>query len=478
MKNNQLFLTKDIDWDQVYEIGLALNNIPRDNRLSWIEQTKRELLKKSIRHANKFIDYLEYTQYCFPLTARKKQLISNLDFNTCLILAGRGFGKSLTGSHWIKDLVYDKNVSVNNPFMVVGPTLAQTIEANIKGSSGIMNAFPQIHKPSYNSTTKELQFHNGKRAKIYTSETPEIIRGANLSAVYVDEVAAWHHNNVEDTWAQINFACRTGNPKILITTTPQSKTPQHYQFFKKRLEEAQDPRFNYVIIRGTTHENQNLSNVYLDKMSMVYDNTRIGRQEIYGELLEDDAKQFFPRSVIEKNKIDIPMNDRSYYDKVVIAVDPAGTSSQLSDETGIIIAGRRNGKAYILADYSGRYKPVDWISLLVTLFAQYKANSLVVETNYGADILINSIKTQAPHLYIEEVKAKHGKELRAHPVSALYEQGKVFHPTGNKLKDLEAQMEVFPGEHDDRVDGLVYAVTNLLIPDVQYIKRDFGSVRF
>lgn len=290
---------------------------------------------------------------------------------------------------------------------------------------------------------------NGSLIKGFSAEEPDTLRGPQHHGAWCDELAAWEY---DDTWDQLIFGLRLGEkPQVVVTTTPRPTS------IIRDLARKSDTH----ITRGSTFENAaNLSAAALVELQARYDNTRLGRQELYGEILEDVEGALWTRGLIDRSRIDTA----PHLSRIVVSVDPAVTNTDSSDETGIVVAGRDTaGHGYILGDYSFKGSPLQWATRAVELFDQYKADNVLVEVNQGGDMVSAVLKQVRPSLPVKEVRVHIGKKLRAEPVAAMYEQGRIHH-IGNLAK-LEDQMTTWTPDEPkspDRLDAMVQAFADLL----------------
>lgn len=366
-----------------------------------------------------------------------------------MILTGRGWGKTRTGAEWI---VYEALTKDNTNWAVVARTRRDVKQTCFEGPSGIINIIRRYglyDDDAYTKTDLTYEFPNGSKIFSYSAEEPEALRGPNFDGAWCDELAAWQYDQA--TWDNLAFTVRQGSSKVLITTTPK---PTH-------LVRSLIARDTTVIVRGSTFENaSNLSSAALVELQARYDGTRIGRQELYGELLEDVEGALWTKGLIDRSRIDTA----PALSRIVVSIDPAVSNTATSDETGIVVAGRDTlGKGYVLGDYSMRGSPLDWATKAVELFDKYKADNILVEVNQGGDMVSAVLKQVRPSLPIKEVRVHIGKKLRAEPVAAMYEQGRIHHVgTFHKLED---QMTIWtPDEPNspDRLDAMVQAFSDLL----------------
>ena len=388
------------------------------------------------------------------LTARDKQITPSGDWNVWLILAGRGWGKTRTGA---SDIVLYALRNPNSQCAVIAPTIGDLRRVCFEGVSGIIKQIPdECFKDgtpkSYNKSTSEVLLANGSKIMGFSASEPDRLRGSQYHRAWCDELAAWRY---PDAYDQLLFGLRLGKaPQVVITTTPRP-TALVRDLFKRKHKDV-------YVTQGNTFENEdNLAQTALDSFKDLYEGTRLGRQELYAEILEDVEGALWSHFQLEKCRIkkeEIPELRR-----IVVAIDPAVTSNANSDETGIVIAGiGENDKYFILDDKSGKLSPDNWCRVAIEEFYRYNANIIVAETNNGGDLVEKIIRTIDSNVPYKSVTATRGKMLRAEPISALYEQEKVFHT--NIFPQLEDQMCSYTGDNKkspDRLDALVWALTEL-----------------
>tara|TARA_Y100000004_G_scaffold194027_1_gene257755 strand:+ start:1079 stop:2119 length:1041 start_codon:yes stop_codon:yes gene_type:complete len=335
---------------------------------------------------------------------------------------------------------------------VIAPTHGDLRRVVFSGESGIMNIIDRdLLAPSgYNKSENEITFFNGSKIVGFPAQEPDRLRGVQFHRAWCDELASWRYS---ESFDNLQMALRLGdNPKTIITTTPRPT----------KLIKSIVKRKDTKVIKGSTFENEkNLAPSAIAMLKERYHGTRIGRQELFAEILEDVEGALFNVDLIERNRVkELPQMKR-----IVVAIDPAVTSNQeTSDETGIIVAGRgEDDKFYIINDSSQISSPDQWISKAISLYYQYECDRIVAEVNNGGDLIERLLRTKDTHVSYNSVRATRGKYVRAEPISALYEQNKVHHL--GYFKDLEEQMCQFTGNnvksHDDRVDALVWALTSL-----------------
>ena len=380
--------------------------------------------------------------------ARNNQIVTEEDeYNIHLFLAGRGWGKTLTGA-W--DIVKYALCYPNVLCGVVAPTYSDLKRVCFAGESGLLGIIDKglLSDSGYNKSANEIEFYNGSRIIGFPAIEPDRLRGVQFHRVWCDELASWRYR---ETFDNLMMALRLGeNPKCVITTTPRPTE------IIKELAIRSDTK----VIKGSTFENvDNLAPSAIKMLKERYEGTRIGRQELYAEILEDVEGALFNSSNIEQNRVDVlPEMQR-----IVVSIDPAVTSKSSSDETGIIVAGRGiDNHYYILDDKSGIFSPDVWIRRSLELFYKWEADRIVCEVNNGGDLIEKLLRVQDVNVPYTSVRATRGKILRAEPVSSLYERNLVHHH--KYFKELEEQMCSYTADtikSPDRLDALVYALTNL-----------------
>jgi predicted phage terminase large subunit-like protein len=387
----------------------------------------------------------------FP-QARPTQLPPEGDWRTWLIMSGRGFGKTRTGAEWI----VDEALEVRGSYAVAAPDFGDGRDICIEGESGVLEVLrrrrPDMHlERVWNRSLGELTLPNGSRLKVVSAEKPDGFRGWNFAGAWCDELAAWPR---ADAWTQLRLANRLGRARTLVTTTPRPVK------LVKDLVAREGAGVH--ITRGGTYENAaNLSDEYLEEIERTYAGTRIGRQELYGELLLDTPGALWTLAMIDPHRVaDVPPLQR-----IVVAIDPAVTSGDDADMTGLVVAGLGyDGHLYVIADRTLRASPERWAQAAVDLFDEYEADRIVAEVNNGGDLVESVLRAIDPNVPVRSVHASRGKRVRAEPVAALYEQGRVHH--AGALADLEDQLTGWTpesGTSPDRLDALVWAITDLAI---------------
>lgn len=382
--------------------------------------------------------------------ARPEQKIPLGDWRTWLILAGRGFGKTRTGAetvrHWVDSGIYRR-------LALVGNSYKEARDIMVDGESGLLNVYPPHRRPIFEPGRQRLVWSHGAVAYLVSAENPEGLRGPQFDAAWVDELAKFR--NASALWDQLNLALRLGAcPRVLVTTTPRPKE------IIQQLIESPD----VYVTRGSTWDNQaNLAPGFLQMIQNRFQGTQLGMQEIQGELLRDTRSALWSFEKLDHARVAQPPE----LQRIVIGIDPATTCGQSSDETGIIVAGRGyDGRGYILEDLSGRLPPHEWARRAVAAYWHYKADRIIAETNAGGDLVERVMRSIDPQVSFKSVKATRGKAVRAEPIAALYEQGRISHVKGG-LEALEQQMCQYnpsgSGKSPDRMDALVWALTELML---------------
>lgn len=410
-------------------------------------------------------DEREAARKTWLLWARDNQLAPpDNEWLYWLVMAGRGFGKTRTGAEWVRDQVENHGVK---RAALIGPTAADVRDVMACGESGIVGCCPHDFLPHYEPSKRRLLWPNGAQAIMYSAEESERLRGPQHEIAWCDELASWADEN---TWDMLQFGMRLGNqPRTVITTTPKPT-----MFIRKIMKLA------YLrMTRGSMMENAgNLPTSFINAILEKYQGTRLGKQEIEGLYLEAIEGALFSEENIERRKD----GARDSYDSICIAIDPAVSAGEGSDETGIIVAGSYNdGKnADVLEDASGHYKPNEWADKVLGLYETWKADRILGEVNNGGDLVEYTLRQAKGGRTVPFTKlhSSRGKRLRAEPVSALYEQKRITHI--RYFETLEEQMVTFnpetiskKGASPDRVDALVFALTWLIVerkkPRVRFI---------
>lgn len=368
------------------------------------------------------------------------------DWRTWLILAGRGFGKTRTGAEWVREQV-EKGICKR--IALIAPTAADAREVMVEGESGILNISPPNNRPVYEPSKRRLTWPNGAIATTYSADEPERLRGPQHDAGWCDEIGAWRR---PETFDMFLFGLRLGqNPRVVVTTTPRP-IPVIKELLKDKTT---------FITRGSTYDNRaNLAPTFFEKIVGKYEGTRLGRQELLAELLEDTPGALWNSTILDACRV----NDFPDLQRIVIGVDPSVSNNEGSAETGIIAAGIDGDRVpYVLEDASLQGSPHEWASAVIAVFNKLKADRVVVEVNNGGDMCESVIRMTkgGERIPITKVHASRGKYTRAEPIAALYEQGRAHHV--GFFPELEGQLTTYvPGDTSpDRMDALVWAMTEL-----------------
>jgi phage terminase large subunit-like protein len=395
----------------------------------------------------------EHLAWCWEFVARPSQLLPPGDWAYWLLKCGRGFGKTRTGAetvrHWIKQ--------GHNYVNLIGATADDARDVMVQGESGILAICPKWERPDYKVSQRKLVWPNGAESLIFTADEPDRLRGKQSEKGWADELAAWRY---ADAWDQFNFGLRLGSkPQAVITTTPRPTA------LVKAI--MADP--GTVVTNGATYENRaNLAPTFFSAVLKKYEGTRLGRQEIEGEVLDDNPGALFKRSDIDKGRVIAAPS----LVRLVVAIDPAAKSKEGSDDTGIGAAGiaeiEGQMHAFVLDDLTVHEKPAGWAKVAVDAYHRFKADRIVAECNNGGEMVESVIHTADANVPVRLVTATRGKEIRAEPVSALYEQGRVHH-VGYfaKLEDEMCEWDPLDksAKSPNRMDWLVWAITDLMLAD-------------
>jgi phage terminase large subunit-like protein len=399
---------------------------------------------------------LEWEQ---TLTKRRpEQIEPEGNWNIWLIKSGRGWGKTWTGAITLIDWARTNA----GEYAVVAYKYADARDICAEGPSGILRLLPKSWLISYNRSLGEIFIRcadgvSVSKIHLIAADSPDTARGLNLSGAWCDEVVKWRY--IESWTEGLVPAVRIGeHPRIVVTTTPKS-TP----LVKMLVKRVRDEDGTHYMTSGSTFENSaNLSETALLELRARYEGTRIGRQELYGELLEDIEGALWRQSDLDRDRVnEVPTR----YSRVVVAVDPAATANEESDETGIVVAGKDpQGHGYVIADYTCKQSPLEWAKRVVEAYDAHEADAVVVEVNNGGDMIPTLLRQVRPSLPIREVRATRGKKLRAEPIAAMYEQGRIHHV--GFFEQLEEQMTSWTPDDPkspDRVDAMVWALTDLMV---------------
>lgn len=413
-------------------------------------------------------------------TARPEQVPPpGLDWETWLIMAGRGFGKTRAGAEWLADQM---STQPGTRWAIVAPTIADARDTCVEGQSGLLSALPD-NSYEWHRSLGELILWNGARAKCFAAEEPNRLRGPQHHGAWCDEVSSWRY---DDAWDQLLFGLRLGtHPRVVCTTTPKPNA-----LTRQILTDE-----GTVITRGSTFDNaDNLAATALKKLRKKYEGTRLGRQELNAELLDDAPGALWSRGLLDVTRV--RRMPGSGFARVVIGVDPSGsagqqkskkkgqeTTNETGDAQGIIAAGLgHNGHAYIISDDTINGSPHEWGTRVVNSYNDLGADLVVAEKNYGGEMVRHVIQQAAEGDFIpvKMVNATRGKAIRAEPIAMLYEQNRVHHV--GSFAELEDQMcNITPTEYlgngsPNNLDALVWCLTELMLggSTAKVVKVKFG----
>ena len=425
----------------------SLRNLPKNER-------ERRIAKLSNEQALEIL-------YDWSFWARPNQLPPKGNWSTWIRKAGRGEGKTRTGAEWVRDQMLTNKVG---RLALIAKDPGEARDVMIEGESGILAVHHPRTRPNYQSSKKRITWDNGAKAFIYSSEDPEELRGPQHEKGWIDEFAK--QKNQQDVWDNYQFGLRLGNnPQTLITTTPRPT--------KVLKSIIKDP--HTIVTGGSTYDNRaNLPQKFFEAIIGRYEGTRLGRQEIYAELLEDTPGALWTLKLIDDNRRQASYEEM---DKVVVGVDPMAIAktqaeraqAEMADKlnrTGIIVCGCRMENSqrhgYVLADRSLHGKPKEWAAAVVKAYRDFGANYVVAEANNGGDMVEAVIQAEDPTIPVKLVHASRGKYTRAEPISTLTEKELIHHC--DIFTELEDQMSTYiPGEHSpDNMDAMVWGMTELM----------------
>ena len=398
----------------------------------------------------------------WPTFAHEHQLPPGGDWAVWLMMGGRGAGKTRAGAEWIRARAlghrWTGEAGPAGRIALVGETYQDVREVMIEGVSGILSVHPKGERPQWNPSRRRMEWRNGAVAQAFSSEDPEALRGPQFDIAWADELAKWR--NGEETFDMLQFGLRLGErPRQLVTTTPRAVP------LLKRLIDMPGT----TLTRAATRANALfLAPGFLERVVARYAGTRLGRQELDGELIEDRPDALWQRDELDACRVAAAPD---HLVRIVIAIDPPATATKRSDACGLVVAGLgEDGIAYVLADHSlARARPADWAGRAVALWRHYQADCLVAEVNQGGDMVREVIAAADPAVPVKSVRASRGKYARAEPIALIYEQGRVRHV--GAMPALEDEMADFgpggltSGRSPDRLDALVWALSELLLSE-------------
>lgn len=399
-------------------------------------------------------DELAFIENDWLLLRRVDQTPPEGAWRVWMLLGGRGAGKTRAGAEWIRELALGEQAHTGR-IALVGETYADVRDVMVEGVSGILSVHGTFQRPVWKRSLNRLEWENGCIAQAFSAEDPDGLRGPQFSAAWVDELAKWR--KADEAWDMLQFSLRLGeNPRQVVTTTPRP-----VPILKRLLAES-----GVVVSRATTQDNaSNLAPTFMQNIVSRYEGTRLGRQELLGELIEDRADALWQRSELEACRVLVAPS----LVRIVVAVDPPATSGKNADACGIVVAGiTKSGMAFVLEDATAeRATPLRWASCAVAAFHRHRADRILAEVNQGGEMVASVLRQVETDVPLKLVHARRGKWLRAEPVAALYEQNRVYHV--GAFGKLEDEMCLFGldglpgGGSPDRLDALVWALSDLCL---------------
>ena len=409
-------------------------------------------LPRNTRDSTRIAKLLTAARYRWTLKARANQLPPDGDWRAWLILAGRGFGKTRAGAEWVRAQI---EAGRCRRMILAARTVDDARDVMVEGESGILAICPPWNRPTWMPSTRMLRWPNGAIAMVYSADKPDLFRGKQADGVWADELAAWRY---PEAWDQLLFGLRLGpDPRVVVTTTPRP-TP----VIKELMAHP-----TTVVTRGSTYDNRaNLAPAFFDGIISRYEGTRLGRQELYAEILDDNPNALWQRSQIDKLRV---TEAPAELQRIVVAIDPSATTT--GDEAGIIVAGLGpDGHGYVLDDATIRGSPHTWGSKAVQAYHRHQADRIVAEVNNGGEMVELTLRTVDDKVAYKAVHASRGKRTRAEPIAALYEQGRVHHVC--TFAELEDEMCDWEPEmpSPNRMDALVWALTELMLGAAHHVE--------
>lgn len=397
----------------------------------------------------------EALKYEWRAWARPEQLPPDGDWLLWLLLAGRGFGKSRTGAEWSRE---QAKALPGSHGALIGPTAADVRDVMVKA---LLVSTPSKEGLVYEPSKRLLTWANGSTATLYSAEEPDRLRGPQHHWAWVDELAAWQY--ADEVWDMLMMTMRLGaRPRVVASTTPRP-----IPLIRRLLKDS-----GTAITRGSTFDNAaNLSPNFIQSVRERYDGTRLGRQELYAEVLDDVEGALWNHTLIDSKRAKRDVIDSISFKRLVVAVDPSGSAKKEADEVGIVVAGIAEcpvcgGEVhgFVLEDLSGRYSPNDMGRKSVDAYHRWNADRLVAEDNFGGQIIADLIGLIDRTVAYRAVHASRGKIIRAEPIAALYESGRVHHVGMHaKLEDEMCTYTPVEPKSPGRLDAVVWALTDLML---------------
>ena len=427
--------------------------------LDWLAEAPEDLWRAAIRALPE--DEAREWDWHWPLLARPSQLPPTGAWRVWLVMAGRGFGKTRTGAQWVNAVA---EADPDARIALVGDNLGEARSVMIEGESGILNSVAPWRRPVFEPSLRKLTWPNGAQAWLYSAAEPESLRGPQHSHAWCDEIAKWDGNGgrAEAAWDNLAMGLRLGPaPQVVATTTPRA-----VPLVTRLVADAKADGSGVVLTRGSMFDNAaNLPAPFVDAMRRMFAETRTGRQELDGELLEDVPGALWTRAMIEACR----EGETPELARVVVGVDPPAGSD--GDACGIVVCALgRDGVGRVLADASvEKASPERWARAVAETARAWNADRVIAEANQGGDMVAAVLRAANATLPLRLVHASRGKVARAEPVAALYEAGRVRH--AGMFPRLEDELCGFlpggtyqgPGRSPDRADACVWALTELML---------------
>lgn len=437
-------------------------------RLQALPKAERDAFLDSLSEAEAATMFYDWQGF----NARPNQRFPEGDWSEWWILSGRGYGKTRIGAEWVRSIATGSTPLAKGKaarIAIVAETAADARDVLVEGESGILKTHPDDFRPTYEPSKRRLTWPNGATAFLYNGTEPDQLRGPNNDAAWTDELAKWRY--ALETYDQLQFTLRAGkNPQQIHTTTPRP-----IRIIRDAVKAAQRDS-TIRITRGSTLENAaNLAPAFVERIQQRYAGTRLGRQELEGHILDGVPGALWTLDLIDAGRINDAPDDLV---RIVVAIDPAVSSQETSDEPGthgIVVCGiDAGGHGYVLEDASTQGRPEEWAARAVQAYRHWEADCIVAEVNQGGDMVESVMRSQAPTLPVKTVRASRGKHVRAEPISALYAQSRVSH-VGSwvELEDQLCEMTDggYTGEGSpDRADAMVWAFSELFPKMTKKIK--------
>jgi phage terminase large subunit-like protein len=416
-------------------------------RIKALPERQREILVRSLKPK-----MLRAFNELWEVWAHDGQLPPGTDWRVALIRAGRGFGKTRAGAEWVSQIARDRP---DARIALVGGTAEDVRRVMIEGDSGLLAVAHDHERPKWSAHLREVAFDTGARAYVYSAAAAEALRGPQHHAAWCDELAKWREG--DKAWDNLLLGLRLGdNPQVLVTTTPRPN----------RLMRRVMAMDGLVELRGATRDNRHLPASFIAAIEGDYAGTRLGRQELDGELIDDVPGALWTRAGIEACRI--VRKRRPAASRVVIGVDPpAGIGGDACGIVAVMLGS--DGVGYVIDDASVHgLPPAGWARAVVRCARRHRADLVVAEVNNGGEMVRSVLEQVDAALPVRAVRASHGKAARAEPVSALYEQSKVRHwgafpALEDEMCGLSVEGYAGPGRSPDRADALVWALTELML---------------